>query len=275
MEYKKAHLNKQYNNHRLFRYVPDYNPLGLPPYTIRVLLRPNFTPSFSNPSTQLSVEPNIWDITYVNDNWNHELLASPYDARRKVYEVLGANTENITCMSGMLKDCISMSSVALFDTSKVTNMYFMFSNCDSISSVPLYNTSNVSNMEWMFDNCTELRYVPLLDTRNVVSMKSMFSVCSKIETLPLLDTSNVTSMEQICWNCSSLKSIPLYNTNKVVNMDISFESCYNVDTGALALYNQVSTQANPPTNHYSTFASCGRDSQTGSAELAQIPSDWK
>lgn len=275
MEYKKAHLNKHYNNHWLTRFVPNYNPLGLPPYTIRVLLKPNFTPAFSKPSTQVSVEPNIWDVTYVNNNWNHDLLSSPYDAREKIYEVLGANTENITCMSSMLEDCTAMSSVELFDTSKVTNMYEMFQNCDSLSSVPLYNTSNVSSMECMFDNCINLRDVPLLDTKNVVTMKNLFSYCKKIETLPLLDTSNVTSMYQMCLTCSSLKSIPLFNTNKVSNMDGTFESCYSVNNGALALYNQVSTQANPPTNHYSTFASCGRDSQTGSAELAQIPASWK
>lgn len=275
MEYNKVHLNKHYNNHGLIRYIPNYNPLNLPPYTIRVLLRPNFTPSFSNPSTQLSVEPNIWDVTYVNDVWGRELLSSPYDARGKVYSVLGANTENITCMSSMLEDCTAMSSVEIFDTSKVTNMYEMFQNCDSLSSVPLYNTSNVSSMELMFDNCINLRNVPLLDTRKVVTMKNMFSYCKKIKTLPLFDTSNVSSMYQMCLTCSSLKSVPLFNTNKVSNMGGTFESCYSVDTGSLALYNQVSTQANPPTNHYKTFAYCGRDSQTGSAELAQIPGDWK
>jgi len=43
------------------------------------------------------------------------------------------------------------------------------------------------------------------------------------------------------------------------------------------LYQQVSTQANPPSksNHTRTFMKCGSDTQTGSAELAQIPSDWK
>jgi hypothetical protein len=41
------------------------------------------------------------------------------------------------------------------------------------------------------------------------------------------------------------------------------------------LYQQASTQTNPPTNHDATFRSCGRDTTTGAAELAQIPSDWK
>ena len=36
----------------------------------------------------------------------------------------------------------------------------------------------------------------------------------------------------------------------------------------------ANTQGTIPSHSY-TFAHCGRDTQTGSAELAQIPSDWK
>jgi hypothetical protein len=43
----------------------------------------------------------------------------------------------------------------------------------------------------------------------------------------------------------------------------------------LYTYQQASTQANPPTNHTDTFDSCGEDTETGAAELVQIPSDWK
>ena len=255
--------------------IDPYNPLGLPPYTIRVLMQPNLTPTFSNPCTQVSVEPNIWDVTYVNNLWDRGLLSSPYDHRRKVYSVLGANTENITSTHGMLKGCTALSSVEVFDTSKVNDMAYMFYGCDSLTSIPLFNTSNVTGMERFLDNCRNLINIPLLDTKNVVTMENMFSYCKKIETLPLLDTSNVTSMYQMCLNCSSLKSIPLFNTNKVSDISWAFNECRSVDTGALALYNQASTQATPPVNHSKTFTDCGMNSQTGSAELDLIPSDWK
>ena len=42
-----------------------------------------------------------------------------------------------------------------------------------------------------------------------------------------------------------------------------------------ALYNQLSTQTTPPSSHSQTFYDCGSNTTTGSAELAQIPSDWK
>jgi hypothetical protein len=52
-------------------------------------------------------------------------------------------------------------------------------------------------------------------------------------------------------------------------------NCGNVESGALALYQQASTQANPPSTHVETFYRCGINTVQGSAELAQIPSDWQ
>jgi hypothetical protein len=58
-------------------------------------------------------------------------------------------------------------------------------------------------------------------------------------------------------------------------MSDMFWDCYNVESGALALYQQASSQARPPAYHYYTFYKCGINTTTGAAELAQIPSDWK
>jgi hypothetical protein len=49
---------------------------------------------------------------------------------------------------------------------------------------------------------------------------------------------------------------------------------HNVESGALALYQQAGSQATPPSSYSNCFAGCGRDTVTGAAELAQIPTDW-
>jgi len=58
-------------------------------------------------------------------------------------------------------------------------------------------------------------------------------------------------------------------------MNNTFAKCIKVESGALALYQQVSSQAVQPIEHRYTFQDCGRDTVTGAAELAQIPSGWK
>jgi hypothetical protein len=53
-----------------------------------------------------------------------------------------------------------------------------------------------------------------------------------------------------------------------------FYNCHNVQSGALALYQQASTQATPPSAHTYCFNDCGDRTESGRAELAQIPTDW-
>ena len=89
------------------------------------------------------------------------------------------------------------------------------------------------------------------------------------------NTSNVTMMYYMFIGCKSLTFVPLFDTSNVTKMNSMFYNCYKVQSGALALYQQASTQTTPPTYHSRTFTNCGRDTQTGSAELAQIPSGWK
>jgi surface protein len=103
----------------------------------------------------------------------------------------------------------------------------------------------------------------------------MFDYCPSLTTVPLFNTSKVTNMSCMFSSCTSLTSIPLFDTSKVTDMSRTFMQCRKVQSGALALYQQASTQANPPSNHSRTFYNCGRDTTTGAAELAQIPSDWK
>ena len=273
----------------------NYNPLNLPPYTIRLKYKDGVTPLFAKGTgVQVSQNPNIWDLTYENSDWS--FLLDSYHTN--LLEVLGANTTGVTNMNYTFNDCTSLISVQLFDTSSVTSMINMFLNC-SLTTVPLFDTSKVTIMSGMFDNCTSLITVPLFDTSNVTDMSSMFRSCSNLESVPFFNTSNVTRMEylfshcnklqavplfntsNVTWmksmfiQCKSLQTIPLFDTSKVTNMDSMFAGCRNVQSGALALYQQASTQSNPPSNHVETFKFCGADTQTGSAELAQIPNDWK
>lgn len=163
-----------------------------------------------------------------------------------IYDVYKSGTS----FRSLLLDASNVIEVLGANTSNVTDMTFMFYYCDRLSSVSLFDTSSVTSMERMFLNCRSLTSVPLFNTSNVTTMYYMFGTCS------------------------SLTSVPLFNTSKVTQMGYMFNECYNVSSGALALYQQASTQANPPSSHTRTFYKCGRDTTTGAAELAQIPSSW-
>lgn len=137
------------------------------------------------------------------------------------------------------------------------------------------NTSGVTSFAQTFRACSTLTSVGLFDTSSATDMSLMFNNCSSLTALPLFPTGSVTTMEGICKYCRALTAVPLFDTSSVANMYQAFTNCSNVEHGALALYQQASSQAVPPENHSGTFSNCGGNTITGQAELAQIPSDWK
>lgn len=256
--------------------VDPYNPLGLPPNTMRVRTNDGNPPTSAVPDSHPSYEsatlvPGTTDVYDVYRSGTSFAFLLYYCFN--VVEVLGANTTGITNMAYMFAECRFLTSVPLFDTSSVTDMSGTFCYCYHLTSVPLFNTSNVTDMAQMFWCCTRLTTVPLLDTSKATIVEYMFSE-SGITTVPLFNTSSVTNMHAMFLDCHSLTSVPLLNTSKVTGMNGAFQGCYNVESGALALYQQASSQANPPSNHNYAFYECGRDTVTGAAELAQIPSSW-
>lgn len=176
-----------------------YNPLGLPPNTIRIKFISGYTPNMGDIKTLVDSTNNVWDIYKQSNDWSD--LFKGWTTQ--LLEVLGANTTNVTSMERMFINCRTLTNVSLFDTSNVLNMGSMFQNCTSLTTIPLFDTSKVTIINLMLYNCTKIQ------------------------------------------------------------------------SGSLALYQQASTQADPPSNHSMTFRDCGKDTITGSAELAQIPSDWK
>lgn len=246
-------------------------PEPLPDHTLRLKFRDGVTPTFNaGTGTQISTSPNIWDFSKNDGNWNY-VFADQHD----LLEVVGAgDTSNITSLKSTFNECTSLSSIAVFNTSNVTTIDTMFYHCYSLTGIPSFDTSNVSSMFNVFNTCSALKNVSLLNTNKVGNMSNMFISCFSLTTVPLFDTSKVTNMGSMFSNCSSLTSVPLFDTSKVSVMPYMFSNCYNVQSGALVLYQQASTQTLPPYLHAEAFANCGINTQTGSAELAQIPTSW-
>ena len=114
------------------------------------------------------------------------------------------------------------------------------------------------------------------NTYGITNMSNLFFGCNELSSIKFVfDTSRVSAAESMFMGCGGLTNIPLFDTSRMVNMIQMFQGCFSVRSGALALYNQASTQATPPTAHSNAFHSCGSNNQTGSAELAQIPDSWK
>ena len=150
-------------------------------------------------------------------------------------DLSGLDTSNVTNMSGMFRDCSSLTNldVSNFDTSNVTNMTSMFSYCSSLTNLDLssFDTSMVTTMNSMFYECSVLASLDVsgFDTSNVTNMNTMFCNCKQLTSLDVsgFDTSNVTNMHDMFYGCKALTSLDLssFDTSNVNNMENMFAYC--------------------------------------------------
>ena len=151
----------------------------------------------------------------------------------------------------------------------------MFGGKNKLLEVQGANIPKVTNTSEMFHLCNGLTKVSNFITNKLENIENMFMTCNALTEVQAFNTSNVTNMRAAFFRCPNLKYVPLLDTTKATDMTYMFEDCKKVESGALALYQQASSQANPPSSHYETFYQCGSSTVTGRAELAQIDSDWK
>lgn len=82
------------------------------------------------------------------------------------------------------------------------------------------------------------------------------------------------TMDRMFNGCTGLTEFSTLQCTNVVNVGGMFNNCSNVTEGALAQYTWFNTYGINISNHSGTFSNCGSNTQTGTAELAQIPTGW-
>lgn len=146
----------------------------------------------------------------------------------------------------------------------------------NLASVGNLNISSAISAANMFKACSSLASVGTITTSSSLSATNyMFSGCTSLASAPVPTVmSGVSNMSYMYSGCSGLTAVPLIDTSAATNTSHMFDGCTAVESGALALYTQASTQTTPPSTYNDMFASCGSGTVTGAAELAQIPASW-
>lgn len=162
----------------------------------------------------------------------------------------------------------------LNDSTIGTQFSNAFQDPDNLVSIIAAGTLSWTTIYQTFNNCTSLIYVCDLNTPDVTSLNGSFFGCTRLKVTPKINTSKVTIFYSCFSGCTGLKKIGPFDTRRASNVSAMFSGCVNVEEGALALYQQMSTQTTPPSLVTNCFLNCGKDTETGAAELAQIPASW-
>lgn len=252
--------------------VTDSGILTNAPYTLRFhFMKSTYDPTTDywkegSTWTQVSSSPNIWDYTHESSNWDDE-----FNGKLK--------SSNATCSviaAGDMSGVTSMKNVA-YASGKVAGGVFgsgTATNYSFVTYVCKFDTSNVTNMDGMFFRCINLKAVPNFDTSSCTSFWSTFDRCHYISKYPKFDYSNAISIRAMYAYNHSLCYLQDYSdvTSSLDSCQYAFQNNYSAMKGITNAYNYLS--AANPTNYTDTFINCGRDTTTGAAELAQIPSSW-
>lgn len=94
--------------------------------------------------------------------------------------------------------------------------------------------------------------------------------------LNIVDSNGNTcqSMDRMFFNCTGITEFSTLQCSNVQNLNSTFSGCTEVTDGAYDQYVWLNTYATNVNNHSGTFSNCGSNTQTGTAELAQIPVGW-
>lgn len=192
----------------------------------------------------------------------------------------------------------------IYELAKKPYLVFEFSVSDFIPSTTLFasrytgNWSQVSSSpnRWKLTINNFVHYIqssidfgiglPFLfcDTRStdydglLISSNLGGGTCKLIDSgnLDITDSNGNTcvTMDRMFHTCTGLTYIEPMHCSNVQNVGGMFQGCENVTEGSLAQYTWFINNNNNITNHSSTFSNCGSSTQTGVAELAQIPVGW-
>ena len=161
-------------------------------------------------------------------------LGSPTNAQANTpgRNILTLNTEGVTSMSGMFKDCkVKHLDLNSLRTHNVTDFSDMFCSCNDLIDLNVdgFDTSNAEDFHGMFQGCIKLTQLNVkhFNVDNVLHMSCLFSRCLRLKVINLesWDFSQVSDTNEMFAYCEKLEKI-IANFNFKMIKEMAFMFCY-------------------------------------------------
>ena len=286
---------------------PEPEPIVLPPQTIRFRFENSeYDPTvIDNGGVWTKVEDssyNDWDWYCADTDWeskfdNDNGWAFTEDNRTSI--IATGDMFNVKSVTYMFYECTGLTSIPENAFPNLTDAgSYMFSGCTGLTSIPENAFPNLTDAgDSMFYDCTGLTGIAENAFPSLTAGIAMFKYCTGLTSISenlfsnLTDASHMfdgcTGLISISENlfpsltrghymfqdCTGLTSIPENAFPNLTAATYMFYRCLNVQNGALGLYRNL-LEGGKVTYHTGTFLNCGNYTETGRAELNQIPEDW-
>lgn len=148
--------------------------------------------------------------------------------------ILTFNTEGVTSMSGMFKDCkVKYLDLSSLRTRNVIDFSDMFCNCNDLIDLNVdgFDTSQAEDLCGMFHGCHKLTQlnVKYFNVNSVLNMSYLFSGCRSLKVIDLegWNFSQVKNANEMFGYCEKLeKIIANFNFKIVRGMATMFDECF-------------------------------------------------
>ena len=130
--------------------------------------------------------------------------------------------------------------ISYSDTENVTNMSYMFRECSNLTAIPSINTSLVTDMSYMFSQCFSLTTISQLNTSSATNMSSMFQNCRSLTTIDItrMNINSTSNTNSFASNCYSLTKLIIRNMTTIPSLNSNaFNNCYHFTGTTNADYN--------------------------------------
>ena len=117
-------------------------------------------------------------------------------------------TSGVTSFDTAWRDCTSLTSFSLINTSSGTNFNGAWRACTSLTSLPLIDTSSGTSFSGAWQGCNSLTSFPLINTSSGTDFTATWQNCSSLTSFALIDTSSGTNFLQAWRFCASLSDFP-------------------------------------------------------------------
>ena len=177
----------------------------------------------------------------------------------------------------ILHDCFALREATIEGFDEISNAEAMFTSSYNLAKITLTPTqpaikvnTSAESMFYRTGSAVETIEYPF-DLNACNTARGMFAQCTIGQLPVLLNTGNVGDFSSFCDTATELRSIPYIDVTNAYAVEQMFYGCTNVQSGALALYQQLSTKSTPLTYYSACFSNCGSSTVSGTIELAKIP----
>ena len=164
------------------------------------------------------------------------------------------------------RDCESLASFPLLDTSSATLVNYAWQNCGSIdnmvavgatTSFPLLDLSAATTLQSAWNSCASLQIFPLINTGNCSNFRGSWYYCSSLQSFPAINTSKATRVDLAWRGCSGLQDFPALDFSLCGNFTSAWLDCSNLASFPAGVFNVTGTLAS--TAFLNAFTGCDLD----------------